>query len=60
MLQTTTLSNEARLRKTLAVAGADGTVRFIEVESGKVIREVAAVKVGGDEIAPSVKKSERR
>ena len=46
--------------KTLAVAGADGTVRFIEVESGKVIREVAAVKVGGDEIAASVKKSERR
>ena len=46
--------------KTLAVAGADGTVRFIEVESGKVIREVAAVKVGGGEIAASSGKSERR
>ena len=46
--------------KTLAVAGADGTVRFIEVESGKVIREVDAVEVGGGEIAASVKKSERR
>jgi hypothetical protein len=42
------------------VAGADGTVRFIEVESGKVIREVAAVKVGGGEIAASSEKSERR
>lgn len=44
----------------LAVAGADGTVRFIEVASGKVTREAVAVKIEGDVIADSASEGEKR
>ena len=47
--------------KTLAVAGADGTVRFLEVETGKEVRKAAAVEIGAGEIASSVgERAERR
>lgn len=46
--------------KTLAAAGADGKVRFIEVENGKVRGDFVPVEVEGSEVASQRKVGEKK